>query len=618
MISSASYSTVDSLIGETARLAQTRDLILMDYLAAFPLPIHLVPKRLRELLQPVATDPELRVEVSCFTESEGGDFEGEVVHMLMAVVSDDGRPVPPLHADQGQVAFSTPVVREKGTHREFAPNVSGHDYIVASWGNGSFFTYQLAEKVWMALGLTPRCFGNDQQRLAYDDLRLPEFNVAEGEVSAQYYFTPSRHVQWRMSNDYLRRYLWLRGGRGVRQFYYKARLAMGAELQAWMNGRSFVELGQTSGWLDGDVRLDGGGLLLQVWATVEAVSCQLSPEQTAEGLEWPGIPGVVTSDRANDIFNQGTLFLDDRFLEHYEQSTYYETTPFKVFGQWRCCPSYLGQWSFSGCERIGRNLIRVSLRDLYKGTPDREILHAHAFALTPTQIDGLDQAEEHIVSKVDRLTIELLALGENLSELARALGIEKNADDLIGLQRQDLVDNGWRNYPQLEKLAQVAPLAMTQQAFLARCKSIHEVWQKLPNGFLKQVLQAAGVPRAKIANWASLKLLQALLNVLQRLDRDEEATDAFQSAEVPEGWEDRNQALAMLFVTNDLRIADAHDSVGESLQKLQEQGFDSASLHQGYGRALDFVLDGVVNSFSAINTPFRRLLERRQTTSFPP
>jgi len=255
-------------------------------------------------------------------------------------------------------------------------------------------------------------------------------------------------------------------------------------------------------------------------------------------------------------------------------------------------------------------LVKVPLRELYKGTPDREILHARTHALDSHIVAQHDLGEEHIVSKVDRLLAQLLALGENLSELADALGIEKSAKDLIGFTRSEVKDNGWLHYPQLEKLAQVAPIAMTQQAFLARCKSIHELWQKLPNGFLKQILQVAGVPRAKIADRASLKLLQTLRNILQHLDADEEAVDAFKNDQLPEYWDDRNAGVAMLFVANDLRIADAHDSVGESLQKLQDQGFDIASLHQGYGRALDFVLDGVINSFDAINAPLRRILSR--------
>lgn len=584
---------------------------MIDYLAAFPVPAHLLPERLRLLLQPIGTDPALRVEVSCFTEDAPSEPKRETVCMLMAVVPDDGQNAPPtLCSDQGQVTYSTPVLRDKGSERGFSPSVSGFDYIVASWGDGSFYTYHLAEKVWMTLGLTPRCFGNEQQRLIYDDLGLPEFSVAEGEISAQYYFTASRKIQWFMSNEYLRKYLWLRGGRGVRQFYYKAMLQDVPELRAWMNGRQFVEFGKPGGWLEGDIREDRDGLLLQVWATVEAVSCELSPEQSAEGLHWPGIKAAVTRASANDIFNAASIYLDDRFLERYEQSSFYATTPVNLYGFWHCSPSYLGQWAFSGCERVGRNLIKVPLRELYKGTPDREILHARTHALDPNIVAQHDLGEEHIVSKVDRLLAQLLALGENLSELADALGIEKSAKDLIGFTRCEVKANGWLHYPQLEKLAQVAPIAMTQQAFLARCKSIHELWQKLPNGFLKQILQVAGVPRAKIADRASLKLLQTLLNILQRLDTDEEAVDAFKSDQVPEHWDDRNAGLAMLFVANDLRIADAHDSVGESLKKLQDQGFDIASLHQGYGRALDFVLDGVIDSFDAINAPLRRILSR--------
>ena len=584
---------------------------MIDYLAAFPIPAHLLPERLRLLLEPIDLDPTLRVEVSCFTEDVPSEPKNEAVYMLMAVVPDDDQNVAPvLHSDQGQVAFSTPTLRDKGSERGFSPSVSGHDYIVASWGNGSFYTYHLAEKVWMALGLTPRCFGNEKQQLVYDDLGLPEFSVAVGEISAQYYFTASRQIQWFMSNEYLRKYLWLRGGRGVRQFFYKAMLQDVPELRSWMNGRKFVELVQPGGWLEGDVREHRDGLLIQVWATVEAVSCELSPEQSAEGLHWPGITAAVTRTSANDIFNKSNIYLDDRFLERYEQSSFYSTTPVSLHGFWHCSPSYLGQWAFSGCERVGRNLIRVALRELYKGTPDREILHAREHALDPKIVAQHDLGEEHIVSKVDRLLAQLLALGENLSELAGALGIEKSAKDVIGFERSEVNDNGWLHYPQLEKLAQVAPIAMTQQAFLARCKSIHELWQKLPNGFLKQILQLAGVPRPKIADRASLKLLQTLRNILQRLHADEEAVDAFKSDQVPENWDERSAELAMLFVANDLRIADAHDSVGESLQKLQDQGFDLATLHQGYGRALDFVLDGVINSFDAINTPLRRILSR--------
>ena len=68
--------------------------------------------------------------------------------------------------------------------------------------------------------------------------------------------------------------------------------------------------------------------------------------------------------------------------------------------------------------------------------------------------------------------------------------------------------------------------------------------------------------------------------------------------------------MAPLFLTNDLRIADAHDAFGKELATLQTLGFDTATVSQGYGRALDFVFDGVIGSFEAVNGPIKRLLER--------
>jgi hypothetical protein len=187
---------------------------------------------------------------------------------------------------------------------------------------------------------------------------------------------------------------------------------------------------------------------------------------------------------------------------------------------------------------------------------------------------------------------QLLDLGDNLSGLAQTVGIEKTASDIVGFSRAKVEADGWIPYPQLSRLAQVAPLNMSQQAFLSRCKSLHEVWQRLPDGFLKSLLEKAGCPRASVKQLGSLKLLQALLNIVSRLNSNEETGDAFQNDMEPEKWNDKNTAMAALFLNNDLRIADAHE-VEEGLNTLQELGFDTANVNQGYGRALDFVIDGV-------------------------
>lgn len=584
----------------------------IDHVAEFPVPQHLLPARLLRLLQPIGLEAAERAEVSCHFEIDHHGPAYEAGHMLMAVVPVDVEsPVPFLQEGaEGVVAYSVPVVGARGNCADFVPNVSGHDYIVASWTDNSYSSYALAEKVWMALGLTPRCIGNDEQRLVYDDLGLPEFNVAEGQVSMRYRFDASRPVSWRMSNAHLRTYLWLRGARGVRSFFYEARVADTQEWRALMGGGQHVELKPAGDWCVVDLREHQEALLLQVWATVDAVSCQLCPTQTADNIAWPGIAGLVTHQSADSIVDHHWVYLDDRFLEKYEQSSFYSTVPVRAHGHWLCSPSYEGQWTFTDCERIGRNIVRVPLRELYKPKPGQEILHAHGHALDPAVVAQTDMGEEHVVAKVQRLVDELLALGDHLSAFAATLGIQKAGHEIVGLDRQELQHNGWRTYPRLQRLAQVAPLQMSEEAMLARCKSIHELWQVIPNGFLKQLLRGAGCPQAALSGLGSLKLLQGILNIVERLGIEQEDATAFSNVIEPEDWKARNTALAPLFVLNDLRIADAHETLAHAISRMQDLGFDTATLQQGHGRALDFVFDGVIDAFKHLNAALGNVLAR--------
>lgn len=248
------------------------------------------------------------------------------------------------------------------------------------------------------------------------------------------------------------------------------------------------------------------------------------------------------------------------------------------------------------------------MRELYKPKPDREIVHARSFAIDPADLAHVDLEEEHVVAKVQRLLDVLLRLGDGLSALGATLGLNKSGVELTGFDRAEVAANGWLAYPALGRLAQVAPLNMTQQIFLARCKGLHEVWQRVPNGYLKSLLERAGCPRVAVKELGSLRLLQALLNVIERLNAQEEASDAFASDREPEGWNDRNEAMAPLFLNNDLRIADAHEAVERCLTTLQQLGFDTANVNAGYGRALDFVLDGVINALGAVATAIDKLL----------
>lgn len=578
-----------------------------DYLSSFPIHADLLPGRLRALLAPVGTSPTEMVEVSCREDDEAAR---EHAYMLMAVVNEESlEELGSFRGVMGQVvAYSTPVIREKGRSRDFSPSVSGHDFIVASWGSGSQYSYNLAEKAWMALGLSPRCFGNNEQRLAYDDLRIPVFGVAEGEVSADFEWASSRDIRWRMRNDYLRDYLWMRGGVGVRSFFYQGLLKDCNAVRALMEGKPHVAWERD--WYELDIREHEGGLLLQVWAAVVAVTCERCETPTADGLTWPGIDGPMTKDRANSLVSGNSVYLDDRFLERYEQSLSYNTVPHLQNSRWSCSPSYRGQWAFSDCVRVGRNLVKVQIRELYKPKPDKEILHAYAYAVSPEEAQARGLTGEHIVEKTHRLLLQLLNLGENLSRLGLAAGMEHNAAEWVGLDRAELEYRGWIAYDKLVRLAQVAPLSMTQQSFLARCKSLHELWQKIPDGLLRKLLVAAGVPGKKLEGLRSLKLLQALANVVGAFDEQRESAKAIRGGGEPAGWAERNGQLAPLFLNNELRNADAHDSFGHCMAILESMGFDVATVNVGYGAALDFVFDGVIAAFETLNQPIARLLSR--------
>lgn len=588
-------------------------LMSFDYLKSFPIPCQNLPRLLIELLTPVGLSPRQSVEVARMWEKDSQGPDAERLFLQMAVVGGtQNDPVDVLdEAYFGVVQHSVPDPHF-GPRPEFSPSISGHDYIVAAWGDDSFYTFNLAEKVWMALGLTPRCIGNEEQRLVYDDLGLPEFSVAEGEISTDYYFRLRRNMTWRMSNEYLRRYLWLRNARGVRIFHYSVQLQDSPVIRGVMGGKRHQRLTPSEGvpWYELDIRVHNGGLLLQVTASVVAVMPELCPEMSADNLLWPGDDEPMTHARAYALREKCPVHLDDRFLEKYEQSAFYDSTPSRAWENWYCSPAYRGQWSFTDCQRVGRNLIRVPMRELYKLKPDREILHAREFAVDLAALAHLNLDEEHVVAKVQRLVDVLLRLGDGLAVLGNSLGLSKSAAELVGFDREKLLQAGWKPYPVLERLGQVAPLDMTQQAFLARAKILNEVLQRIPDGYLKKLLGQAGCPRESLKDLRTLKLLQALLNILERLNANEEALDAFAAAEEPEGWSERNDRMAPIFLNNDLRIADAHEAVEKCVNALRGLGFDTADLNQGYGRAFDFVFDRVISAIDAISSAINLLIER--------
>ncbi|MBL4869515.1 MAG: hypothetical protein JKX72_01040 [Robiginitomaculum sp.] len=203
--------------------------------------------------------------------------------------------------------------------------------------------------------------------------------------------------------------------------------------------------------------------------------------------------------------------------------------------------------------------------------------------------------------KTHRFIENFLLLGDHLSVIARNFSLTKTPLEIIKFDRVEIASNGWHSYPELCRLAQVAPLSMSQQDFLARCKVLHEITKNISTGLLKKLLECAGADKKDISQLASLKLLERLLNIFQSLSKHDEDISAFENCISQIDWKVKNDGMNFLYNLNELRKLDAHITGGDPLAILQSLGFDRAQTNDGYGLAFDYVFDGIIEEISGIS-----------------
>lgn len=583
---------------------------MIDYISQLPLPVDQIPQGLKDLLSiEDITNPQKEVIVTHRYEKNLFKDNHECAHMTMATVpQEDINNIKVLQeSTNGLVSFSTPDCRSKGGARDYSLSISGYKYIVASWGDSSHFSFFLAEDVWMMLGLKPRLIGDTEQKVIFDEVSLPDYGVAQGDVSSEYYFRSNKDVKWTMRNDYLRKYLWMRNYVGVRVFYYEARIQRTTEVINLLSGSKHFKFDLP--WIDFEIVDNGDNILLQAWGSVQSVQPELCKKLNIDELIWPGYDTPMTSSRAKDIRNNEYVLVNDSFLTKYEKDSSYDAIPFYDGYSYRVAPSYGGQWSFRDCIRVGRNLVRIPFYELYRGIPEEEVYHVFDYAKDPNQITENDLSGEHIVSKTFKFARELARLSDNLVALGRSIGVTLSNADILEINRTELESEGISNYPVLQKLAFVAPNDMQEPDFLNRCKTINEILNKIKSGSLKKLLIAMGVNKSDIEKFQTLKLLQSLLNLIEPIIEQNEDSSVLKNATEFADFKTQNKKVASFFINNDLRNAEAHEAVNKSIEHLAKLGFDSATLAIGYSNALDFVFDGVINSLSEINTNIEKALE---------
>lgn len=565
------------------------------WLDGFPIPTDALPTRFVDLVAPVGLAASDFVDIATHLEIDPHGQGAENLLMQTALVPEsDLAKLGEIRArsDFSVVSQSTPDIGQRGECAQFQPSIGGYDYVVASWGSSSFFNFYLAEKVWMALGLSARTIGGDHQRIIFDDIRLPEFGVAEGEASNEYEWTSKRPVRWRLRNDYLRRYLWMRGMHGVRVFYYSCRLLARTDLLSLLDSHGYFEQTPEDGRYLLDLRRDADGLLMQVWGVAPVLAPELCPMLSANELVWPVLGGPMTEKRVRELRDQEVV-IRDSFLEKYEQDAVYGCSVFAGGLGWSTSPRYRGQWAFTDCVRVGRDCIRVPLRKLYEGLPDREIIHAHTYAMGEAETAAIDATAKNVVDRTDRVVRELMNFGQALANLLNRTGIETSVEALVHLSPDRIRASQWEMYPEVRRLARVARLDMSQADFLSRCKSLNELLNRTPQGPLKRFLVQCGYPSAEVKELRAFRLWQAILNLVEEVNARGDTWEALEGLAKDVDCLARNPALSPIFHLNELRNGESHDSFSEVRFALEAMGFDTALLNGGYGIALDHVYDAI-------------------------
>lgn len=582
---------------------------MLDYISEIPLPVDQIPQGLKDLLfVEDNSNPQRDITVTHRYERNIHQDDYEYTHMIMAVVPEDD--VTKLNvlreSSEGVVTYSTPHCTEKGGARGIDISISGYGYIVASWGSNAHYSFFLAEDVWMKLGLKPRLIGDDEQKVIFDEVASPSYGVAQGDVSSEYYFKSKKDVKWTMRNEFLRKYLWMKGCIGVKVFFFEAYIERTKEVLGLLSGSNHFVLNLP--WIDFEIVDHGNRVILQAWGTVQSVLPELCGEVDINKLVWPGHKDPMTASRARDFRKDEYVYVDDAFLIKYEKDKTYEAIPFLYNGHYQVAPSYGGQWAFRDCVRVGRNLVKIPFYELYRGVPEKEVYHVFDYAKDQNLIDVNSLNVEHIVSKTFRFTRELANLNDNLVSLGYFLNVPLSSYDIFEYNNDELNAEGLRNYPVLQKLSHVASCDMQEQDFLARCKTINEITNKIKIGSLKKLSIAMGVAPKDVDRLQALKLLQGILNLTDAIIEQNEDKSALKHANELATFSSPNPKLASLFINNDLRNAEAHEAVNKSIVHLSNLGFDSATLASGYSHALDFIFDKIIESIKNLNANLNKIL----------
>jgi hypothetical protein len=446
-------------------------------------------------------------------------------------------------------------------------------------------------------GLSPRVLSD--LTVAWDDLSIPTFEVVRVNPLAVYEipkFTSTARVE--ILREYLEDYL-LANECVALATQWEERYSTGDSVFDSVVGKDGglnAELKGREIWLKRVEHIADGDQHSDTWCT-RLVMKPVKALDADQALEWPDHNGpIVGSGIMRGFGVMERAYVRDEVLIAYENRPEFDIHPETgsvANGAW---------WAVGYCRRVSRDYIVLELRKLYEGAQFSVIKHYCEYAVKESSVPVPKNEIEkrNIGIRAHEVISGYLAYMKAIEEICDAAGLSSTADEIGGLCESEINYKGWWTFPELGRLVNVAPLTMTYQQFLVRCKDIFAVFEKLKAGPLRSLLLRLGVPKDQIKE-EGIKL-SAFLCQLATIAKKEHWGLIGDAAEVVKNW-DKDARLDFykpIFALNGLRLAAAHAlSVGDptaQASNLKVFNIEPNKFKTGWGLALDRVYDEVAKS----------------------
>jgi hypothetical protein len=481
-----------------------------------------------------------------------------------------------------------------------------YEPLILSWHSHDHTVFVPEPGFLMTYGLAPRPVGNGA--VHWDDPAAPVRDIVKVTAPSVYSFPRRTPASISISRKYLQDYLTLRK-RALVQSYQERRFSpTDSEIEERLGSEQCVDLDTPNRRLrlfrilgcERTIFTEVSGARLLALPGPLPIS---NDSLEAEGLVWPGFEGPVVHGRALSMKPFDCVYVDDRVLADYEGRAEFAVMPESG------AVSFGTQWSVGYCRRVGRNLIQLELKKLYEGVPAAVTRNWHKFAVEPPPLGAYPAIwhEPNIGRRAKALTYAIVSLGENLADLAQAVGLRGlSPERFVGLRRGDLDYRGWWSFPDAEEIGRHVPLNMPLEAFLDRCLSITKLAvEGLVEQSLRRTLHAMGVPPKEIEKHGTLKLLDCVVRMCQ-VARDSGLSFTTSGAEIwqrlSENGTSPSQPIARMFALYDMRILKAHRSDNQKLGAcLRRFGIGISEAAAGYGVILDRIYDALIVELESVN-----------------